>query len=439
MRRSCEVAISALAAVSVSACGDTAEVTVGSTGAELVAWANGNISQVLRVNPGETKVRNNCELTVPLSSAKPLTFIVFNPGGPLTSLGWRGGQVTSGPLSANGCPTYPCDVIARFHGSSGNGSTHGCTVIADDGTSRLIGTSTGTTLTVALPPTAPVIFNQDVKIGGPGTPIAASCTLRQSALLPAASVSNLAVWVNGSILVDAPNPIPIGNVPWSTPGPSVPFGKVFVGSETGATRLKHVTARKEQRTEGDALRCRGAFSDDGSVFDVNVTASPTGLGVSLVRGTTGWTCGAASFGTGDGCDVGCGIIDPDCACLTHTDCDAGDYCDAAGDCVPEKANGQSCTAASECQSHFCYSGTCCSGGGFNRVKLTTGGLNPSAVAIGEFNKDGFADLVVTQSGSNNVSQFLNDGAGNLFLASSYGVGLQPSSNRHWRLQWGYGL
>lgn len=42
-----------------------------------------------------------------------------------------------------------------------------------------------------------------------------------------------------------------------------------------------------------------------------------------------WTCSASTYGTGDGCDCGCGSIDPDCttdllsACMT---------CDASGSC-----------------------------------------------------------------------------------------------------------
>lgn len=430
MRCSSVAAAGALIAATVSACGrDTAEEVIGSTSAELAAWANGNISQVLRVNPGEITVRNICELTVPLSSAKPLTFIASDPvNGPVTSLAWKGNQVTNGMLSVNGCPSYPCDVIARFHELGANGSAVGCNVIADDGTSSLIGTSTGNALTVSLPPSAPIIFNQDVKIGASGTPIAGSCVLRDGALLPSASVNNFQVSVNGTTLVNFPSPMPIGDVSWPTPIPSVPFGKLYVGSEIGATRIKHVTGRAEQLTEGAALRCGGMYFDGpNQVYDVNVNGIPVGMGVSLVRGTTGWTCGAASFGTGDGCDSGCGIADPDCSCLTNTDCGSGTYCGAAGACVPEKANGQSCTAAWECQSHACPNQICCSfGSGFNRVNLSAG-LNPSFVAIGEFNKDGFLDLVVAEYGPNTVSRRLNDGLGNFLAATSYSVGLQPNS------------
>ena len=42
-----------------------------------------------------------------------------------------------------------------------------------------------------------------------------------------------------------------------------------------------------------------------------------------------WTCDASTYGTGDGCDCGCGSIDPDC---TAALLDACTTCDAAGSC-----------------------------------------------------------------------------------------------------------
>jgi hypothetical protein len=58
------------------------------------------------------------------------------------------------------------------------------------------------------------------------------------------------------------------------------------------------------------------------------------------------------------------------------------------------------------------------------------GKSPSAVALGEFNKDGFADLAVTNAGSNTVSVLLNNGAGGGFTpdtGSPYAVGKVPSA------------
>lgn len=42
-----------------------------------------------------------------------------------------------------------------------------------------------------------------------------------------------------------------------------------------------------------------------------------------------WTCGDTSYGTGDGCDCGCGAVDPDCVSASA---DACDYCDGGGSC-----------------------------------------------------------------------------------------------------------
>jgi hypothetical protein len=46
-------------------------------------------------------------------------------------------------------------------------------------------------------------------------------------------------------------------------------------------------------------------------------------------GPPGWTCRAEYYGTADGCDCGCGVIDPDCADGTVASCD---YCALSGSC-----------------------------------------------------------------------------------------------------------
>jgi len=44
--------------------------------------------------------------------------------------------------------------------------------------------------------------------------------------------------------------------------------------------------------------------------------------------TSTWTCNPAYYGSGDGCDCGCGIVDPDCEGITSGACM---YCDACDD------------------------------------------------------------------------------------------------------------
>ena len=46
-------------------------------------------------------------------------------------------------------------------------------------------------------------------------------------------------------------------------------------------------------------------------------------------GPPGWTCRAEYYGAADGCDCGCGVIDPDCADGMVASCD---YCQLAGSC-----------------------------------------------------------------------------------------------------------
>ncbi len=60
--------------------------------------------------------------------------------------------------------------------------------------------------------------------------------------------------------------------------------------------------------------------------------------------------------------------------------------------------------------------------------VTTGGIRPSSVAVGDFDGDGKADdLAVTNEGSGNVSVRLGSGNGSFGSVASYGVGEAPVS------------
>ena len=43
-----------------------------------------------------------------------------------------------------------------------------------------------------------------------------------------------------------------------------------------------------------------------------------------------WTCKLSYYGTGDGCDCGCGKVDPDCSSALASACS---YCDDDGSCA----------------------------------------------------------------------------------------------------------
>ena len=62
-----------------------------------------------------------------------------------------------------------------------------------------------------------------------------------------------------------------------------------------------------------------------------------------------------------------------------------------------------------------------SGGGFNKVSLSTGGFNPSFASVVDINGDGWADVLVANGNKQNtgsVTVFQNDGAGNLSVVGS---------------------
>jgi hypothetical protein len=46
-------------------------------------------------------------------------------------------------------------------------------------------------------------------------------------------------------------------------------------------------------------------------------------------GPAGWTCFPDYYGAADGCDCGCGVVDPDCADATAASCD---FCGDVGTC-----------------------------------------------------------------------------------------------------------
>lgn len=273
----------------------------------LKPWVGSSFEQILRVNATEISVRNRCELTVVLNAPKALT---FSAGA--ESIGWKSGSAQSGSLSVTtDCAgTYPCTVTAISRSLFGDGATAQCSVSADDGTGRLIGTSNDNALDIAAAPIHTVIFNQQMKLAQSGSDIANRCTFREDTSINSAVVTNLRVSANGVERLNIPGPISL-----STPPPQIGFGTLVVQNDATATLLKHVTGRSEQLQKGDQVLCKGAYEAPSGlrVFDANISTPPSGNGMKMDTASSQWTCNASQFGSGDGCDCSCGIADPDCA------------------------------------------------------------------------------------------------------------------------------
>ena len=54
------------------------------------------------------------------------------------------------------------------------------------------------------------------------------------------------------------------------------------------------------------------------------------------------------------------------------------------------------------------------------------GIFPASVAVGDFNRDGIADLASATGGTDDVSIVLGDGSGGFGAATSFSVGTSPS-------------
>ncbi|TAK07289.1 VCBS repeat-containing protein, partial [bacterium] len=55
------------------------------------------------------------------------------------------------------------------------------------------------------------------------------------------------------------------------------------------------------------------------------------------------------------------------------------------------------------------------------------GTGPASVAVGDFNGDGFQDLAVANSGSNTVYILLGNGTGSFIAGANFPVGTNPRS------------
>jgi hypothetical protein len=72
------------------------------------------------------------------------------------------------------------------------------------------------------------------------------------------------------------------------------------------------------------------FGFIGGTLACNATCDNLDL-TDCTGGPPGWTCPVLYYGNFDGCDCGCGVIDPDCGDVTVSSCD---YCGGPGSCSP---------------------------------------------------------------------------------------------------------
>ena len=123
-------------------------------------------------------------------------------------------------------------------------------------------------------------------------------------------------------------------------------GNALAGQTNGATFPGTIC--------GNQIQMNGSFSEYGVTNTVNLqlTASADGSSVegsdswnwtdgvescggseslsgTRIDAPPGWTCPVWFYGTADGCDCGCGVIDPDCIDGTVASCE---YCDGEGSC-----------------------------------------------------------------------------------------------------------
>ncbi len=82
----------------------------------------------------------------------------------------------------------------------------------------------------------------------------------------------------------------------------------------------------DDATAASCLFCNNAGSCDEEGTDCSLIDP---VNNAICNTASEWTCDPDYYGTDDGCDCGCGMLDPDCANATV---DACDYCDDEGSC-----------------------------------------------------------------------------------------------------------
>jgi hypothetical protein len=107
-----------------------------------------------------------------------------------------------------------------------------------------------------------------------------------------------------------------------------------------------VTGRPCRPASGQLCTCDGSCTDACTEAGLGSLTSATGSCVATDVPVL-WSCQLASYHGGDGCDCGCGVIDPDCPSSSAGEC-AGN-CDPAGSCAFDctdivPTNNATCTA-----------------------------------------------------------------------------------------------
>ena len=69
--------------------------------------------------------------------------------------------------------------------------------------------------------------------------------------------------------------------------------------------------------------------DDRNPCTEDTCDSAVGCVFTEIEDCSSWTCPQAYYGTADGCDCGCGALDPDCVDGTVASCE---FCDVQGSC-----------------------------------------------------------------------------------------------------------
>ncbi len=149
-------------------------------------------------------------------------------------------------------------------------------------------------------------------------------------------------------------------------------------------------------------QCQSGFCADSVCCNSACTGSCNGCSTAAGAPSSG-TCASVTGAGNPSCGAYvCDGMSATCpaTCDNDVDCSAGNYCNAATQCVSKLANGQACTATNQCQSGNCADDVCCN-------SACTESCNACSTAAGAPSNGTCAS--VTGAGNPSCGAYLCDG------------------------------